>query len=113
MKFAVSKVATAVAGMAMLSGMRRHHTREHRGYVIDEQLTTGIQVGVDNKESVAKTLGRPTFTGQFDPNDWYYVSRDTRAVRLPQPARSPTRPCSTSASTRPAMSPRSTRPTRS
>ena len=54
--------------------------------MIDEQLASAIQVGIDNKESVEKTLGRPTFTGQFDPNDWYYVSRDTTPVRLPQPA---------------------------
>ena len=26
---------------------------------------------------MTRTLGRPTFTGQFDPNEWYYVSRDT------------------------------------
>ena len=60
--------------------------REHKGFVIDQTLADGIQVGVDNKDSVAKTLGRPTFTGQFDPNDWYYVSRDTAqfAVRDPK-----------------------------
>jgi outer membrane protein assembly factor BamE (lipoprotein component of BamABCDE complex) len=85
MKSAVSKVATALAGAAMLSGCAGITTREHRGYVMDEQLTTGLQVGVDNKQSVEKTLGLPTFTGTFDQNDWYYVSRDTRAFAFRNP----------------------------
>ena len=59
--------------------------RDHRGFVLDPKLAEGIQVGVDNKESVAKTLGRPTFTGQFDPNDWYYVSRDTAQLAFRDP----------------------------
>ena len=59
--------------------------REHKGFVIDQTLADGIQVGVDNKDSVAKTLGRPTFTGQFDPNDWYYVSRDTAQFAFRDP----------------------------
>ena len=63
--------------------------REHQGYLVDESLVAAIQPGVDNKDSVAGTLGRPTFTGQFDreQRDWYYVSRDTRsaAFGLPRP----------------------------
>ena len=59
--------------------------REHRGFVIDTALADGIQVGVDNKDSVTRTLGRPTFTGQFDPNDWYYVSRDTAQLAFRDP----------------------------
>ena len=59
--------------------------RDHRGFVIDQTLADGIQVGIDNKDSVAKTLGRPTFTGQFDPNDWYYVSRNTRQLAFRDP----------------------------
>ena len=59
--------------------------REHRGYVIDEQLTSAVQVGVDNKQSVQKTLGEPSFTGTFDQNDWYYVARDTRAFAFRNP----------------------------
>ena len=81
---AVVKGATALMGAALLAGCAG--TREHRGHVLDQELATAIQVGVDNKESVAKTLGRPTFTGTFDQNDWYYVGRDTAtlAFRLPR-----------------------------
>ena len=53
--------------------------------MIDKELASAIQVGVDNKDSVDKTLGRPTFTGQFAPNDWYYVSRDTNPFAFRDP----------------------------
>lgn len=79
----VAKFAVAVAGAALLAGCAG--IREHRGYILDKELATGIQVGIDNKDSVAKTLGRPTFTGQFDPNDWYYVARDTAAFAFRRP----------------------------
>lgn len=59
--------------------------RDHRGFVIDQTLADGIQVGVDNKDSVTKTLGRPTFTGQFNPNEWYYVARDTSQFAFRNP----------------------------
>ena len=59
--------------------------RDHRGFVIDQTLADGIQVGVDNKDSVTKTLGRPTFTGQFSPNEWYYVARDTSQFAFRNP----------------------------
>ena len=64
--------------------------RDHQGYLVDEQLVSAIQPGIDNRDSVAGTLGRPTFTGQFDRDqrDWYYVSRTTRqlAFNMPRPS---------------------------
>ena len=74
----VISLGLAVAGVALLGACVG--TKEHRGYVLDKELAAAIQVGVDNKDSVTKTLGRPTFTGQFDANDWYYVARDTKAI---------------------------------
>lgn len=51
--------------------------KQNQGFLIDETLLTSIQPGVDNRESVAKTLGRPTFASEFDAGEWYYVSRLT------------------------------------
>lgn len=68
----------AIAGASLLGGCLG--IKEHKGYVLDKELASTVQVGVDNKESVTKTLGRPSFTGQFDANDWYYVARDTKTV---------------------------------
>lgn len=80
--------STALIGLSLLvltSGCAR--MREHRGYMMDETLATAIQPGVDNRASVEATLGRPTFVGQFDQRDWYYVSRDTKqlAFAMPKP----------------------------
>ena len=72
------KLAAAAVGAFMLSGCVGFN--EHRGYVVDDELTQAVQIGVDNKESVTKSLGRPTFTGQFNENDWYYLAQDTKTV---------------------------------
>jgi outer membrane protein assembly factor BamE (lipoprotein component of BamABCDE complex) len=79
----VGKFAIAAAGAVLLAGCAG--IREHKGYILDKELAATVQVGVDNKDSVTKTLGRPTFTGQFDPNDWYYVARDTSAFAFRRP----------------------------
>ena len=81
----MTKPAVAVIIAAGLALSACAGTREHRGFVIDQTLAEGIQVGIDNKDSVTKTLGRPTFTGQFDTNDWYYVSRDTAQLAFRDP----------------------------
>ena len=85
MKSAVLKSATAVVVAAMLAGCALS-IRDHRGYVMDEELTQAVQVGTDNKASVERTLGRPTFAGTFEDNDWYYLGRDTQtfAFRTPR-----------------------------
>jgi outer membrane protein assembly factor BamE (lipoprotein component of BamABCDE complex) len=77
------KFGATLLGAALLSACVG--VREHRGYVIDEQLAQSVQVGVDNKESVTRTLGRPTFVGQFDANDWYYLSQDTHQFAFRNP----------------------------
>ena len=75
-------LASIVAAGA-LSGCAGY--RENRGFILDEQLAQSVQVGTDNKTSVERTLGRPTFTGQFDQRDWYYVSRGTRQMAFGRP----------------------------
>lgn len=77
--------ALATIGVAaiMVSGCAA--IREHRGYVMDPVLTAAVTPGVDNRESVQGTLGRPTFTGQFDQRDWYYVSRETKQLAFNRP----------------------------
>jgi outer membrane protein assembly factor BamE (lipoprotein component of BamABCDE complex) len=84
MKAAMAKIATALAGAMLLGGCVSIH--DHRGSVVDTQLVSAIQPGVDNKESVSNMLGRPTFTGEFGDTDWYYVSRDTSTVAFRNPS---------------------------
>jgi outer membrane protein assembly factor BamE (lipoprotein component of BamABCDE complex) len=79
----IVKLAAALAGAALLSGCVG--IRDHRGAVLDEELISAVQVGVDNKASVEKTLGRPTLVSQFTPNDWYYLSRLTKTSPFGSP----------------------------
>ena len=76
-------VILASLGGIALSGCAGY--RESRGFIVDEQLAQAVQVGVDNKASVERTLGRPTFTGQFSDNEWYYVSRQTSTLAFRAP----------------------------
>jgi outer membrane protein assembly factor BamE (lipoprotein component of BamABCDE complex) len=71
MKVALFRISTAVGAALLLSGCAG--ILAHKGAVLDPQLASSIQPGIDNKASVEKLLGRPSFTGQFTPDDWYYV----------------------------------------
>lgn len=83
MKVALFRVSTVALAAALLAGCAA--VRAHKGAVIDTQLASAIQPGVDNKDSVQKLLGGPTFVGQFTPNDWYYVARDTTQFAFRNP----------------------------
>lgn len=60
----------ALAGLA--SGCTT--IREKRGYIADEMLVQAVQPGLDNRKSVERTLGRPSFTSTYGEDSWYYVS---------------------------------------
>jgi outer membrane protein assembly factor BamE (lipoprotein component of BamABCDE complex) len=79
----IAGLATLIAAMSLSSGCTR--LRTHQGYIGDETLLKSVQPGVDNKASVQASLGRPTFVGQFDQNDWYYYSRDAKQLAFSQP----------------------------
>lgn len=80
-------LAGTIAMFGLTAGCAR--IRDHKGYVPDATLIGTVAPGIDNRESVTKTLGRPSFAGQFDKDrTWYYFSRETRQIgyRVPQPA---------------------------
>lgn len=68
--------ATLVLSLALAAG-GCGTIRESRGYVVDQLLVDSVQAGIDNRQSVESTLGRPTFTSQFGDPTWYYVSSVT------------------------------------
>ena len=81
-----SRALLCVALAALSAGCTR--IVDHQGSILDEQLVAAGQPGVDTRDSVVGTLGRPSFVGQFDQHDWYYVSRATRqlAFNMPRPS---------------------------
>lgn len=80
---ASSLIIVGAVSLALLGGCTR--LRAHRGYVVDPVLVSAVQPGVDNKRSVEDMLGRPTFTGQFTQNEWFYVARDTKQLAFARP----------------------------
>src|SRR3546814_2374384 len=86
LSFPAARARFVVLGLAALlatSGCTQLKGRQ--GYVVDPTLTEAVTPGVDNRESVEKTLGRPTFVGQFSDNEYYYVSRETRQLAFARP----------------------------
>lgn len=81
----VRLLASAAALVVLMGASACTPVRTHQGYVVDAELVASIQPGVDNRESVLRTLGRPTFTSQFDQKEWYYVSRDSANMAYNSP----------------------------
>ncbi len=78
----------AVAGCVFLMGGALSgcaHIQAHQGYVADSALVASVQPGVDNRESVQKTLGDPSFASQFDSGTWYYFTRATQQFSFAEP----------------------------
>ena len=77
----------ALAAALMLAGACVP-LRSHQGYIIDADLVNSVQPGVDNRNSVLQTLGKPSFASQFNQGEWYYLARDSRnlAYRNPKAA---------------------------
>ena len=80
------KIVLAVVLAAVVvgtSGCTR--IRNNTGYIADEELVKAIAPGIDNKQSVMATLGRPSVAGQFDDRTWYYISRNTEQLAFLTP----------------------------
>ena len=58
---------------------------DHKGYIVDEVLLASVQPGLDNRQSVEGTLGRPTLQSQFGDPVWYYVSSRTEQAPFGRP----------------------------
>ncbi|MFM9936940.1 MAG: outer membrane protein assembly factor BamE [Novosphingobium sp.] len=59
--------------------------KDHRGYLVDPALTGSIQPGIDNRLSVERSLGQPTFKSEFGKPTWYYLSIDTKQAPFKRP----------------------------
>ena len=78
-------LVVALAAAAVTAGCAP--LRSHQGYIIDADLVNSVRPGIDNRQSVQATMGKPSFAAQFGAPDWYYVARDSRnyAFRNPHP----------------------------
>jgi outer membrane protein assembly factor BamE (lipoprotein component of BamABCDE complex) len=84
MAASIRRGTIATLGLVALAGCAQ--VPDHKGYIVDNTLINTVQAGVDNKDSVAKTLGRPTFESEWDGGStWYYLGRDTRSLAFNTP----------------------------
>ena len=81
--FARIGLVAAIAAVGLTAGCTT--IKDKRGYVAEDVLLNAVQPGIDNKESVAGTLGRPTFASVYGQDSWYYVSADTRQKPFSSP----------------------------
>lgn len=81
------RMAGGLAGAVVLASLAGGcaSIREHRGYLVDAALVDSVQPGVDNRTSVERTLGRPSFASEFGDPTWYYVSTDTKQSPFGRP----------------------------
>ena len=90
--------ALALAGTAAIATAGCTQLRSHEGYIADQALLDSVTAGIDNRESVERTLGRPTFASQFgtvdgrgaivtpeQASEWFYVSRSMRSPPFARP----------------------------
>ena len=106
MRNAGPKLKMAVLSAALVAALGGCASiKDHRGYIVDQALLDSVQPGIDNRDSVERTLGRPTFVSEFGRKDWYYVSQNTKQAAFTRPRAKRSRtsnslasPCTTSRS---------------
>jgi outer membrane protein assembly factor BamE (lipoprotein component of BamABCDE complex) len=76
-------VAGGALLLMMMGGCSR--LREHQGFIAEPLIVASVLPGIDNKQSVEGSMGRPTFASQFGPERWYYISRTTRQYAFSNP----------------------------
>jgi outer membrane protein assembly factor BamE (lipoprotein component of BamABCDE complex) len=69
------RIGAVVAAAVLVTGCSS--IINHKGYLADEVVLRSVQPGVDNRTSVERTLGQPSFISQFGDPVWYYVSSTT------------------------------------
>ena len=79
----VCRIGGTLGLLALASGCSS--IENSRGYLVDEVLVAAVQPGLDNRESVEATLGRPTLTSQFGDPVWYYISSRTEQAPFTRP----------------------------
>lgn len=80
---AAGRGLACAAGLSLLVGCSAIERRH--GYAPDDATLSLVEVGVDDRESVAEKVGEPAATGVVSDDGYYYVTdtRRTFAYRAP------------------------------
>jgi outer membrane protein assembly factor BamE (lipoprotein component of BamABCDE complex) len=86
MKSVLMKLSVAVFGAALLAGCASiGRSRRTRARSSIRSSPARSSPAWTTRLRSKRLSGRPSFTGQFTPNDWYYVSRDTNQFAFRNP----------------------------
>lgn len=79
-------IRTLVAGLVFLTVGACSATYQNHGYAPSDSDLEEIIVGVDTRDSVAETVGRPSSFGVLESGGWYYTKSRWRhyAFKAPQ-----------------------------
>lgn len=80
----IARIAV-VLGVAALTAGCIDSIQTHKGYLADEVLMRSVQPGVDNRISVERTLGQPSYISQFGEPVWYYIGSTVRQAPFTTP----------------------------
>lgn len=80
----IARIAV-VLGVAALTAGCIDSIQTHKGYLADEVLMQSVQPGVDNRISVERTLGQPSYVSQFGEPVWYYIGSTMRQAPFTTP----------------------------
>lgn len=80
----VPRLITGVLCLGLLAGCAA--TYRNHGYIPPEEDLANLVVGVDSRDTVASSVGRPGVSGILDASGWYYVRSRFRsfAYRAPE-----------------------------
>ena len=84
---AAARLAAALlAGMALLTLVACATLYQNHGFVPTEAELAVLEVGVDTRETVATTIGRPSAQGLLNDVGWYYIQSRFKLIggREPQ-----------------------------
>lgn len=85
MSLSPKSLIVPIAALLLTGCAATRQTVNNQGYIADEELAESVQPGVDNRESVAIALGRPTLTSEWGDDVWYYISRNTKQIAFARP----------------------------
>ena len=71
------RVPLALAALLAL-GLSACATPYIQGNVVDPDLLSQIKPGDSTKQQVQTLIGTPSSVSTFDPNTWYYISKETK-----------------------------------
>ncbi len=69
------RLAACACALVILSacGERPGATFRNHGYIPADEVLQDVVVGVDTRDTVASSIGRPGVSGILDESGWYYI----------------------------------------